>query len=83
MAAEIVHDDVALFEHRYELLFDIGSEAMAVDRPVEGAGRQGSGFAEVKNFTFGDVWALPKRQMASIIGSVPAYVDRHLVRLQN
>ena len=38
MAAEIVHDDdVAGFEDRNELLFDIGAEAFAVDRAVEDA----------------------------------------------
>src|SRR5690606_40769048 len=36
--AEIVHDDdVARFEHRRELLLDIGAEALAVNRPVEDA----------------------------------------------
>jgi hypothetical protein len=39
VAAEIVHDDdVAGFEDRHELLFDIGAEAFAVYRPVEDAG---------------------------------------------
>lgn len=36
MAAEIVHDDdVAGLQHGYELLLDIGAEALAVDRSVE------------------------------------------------
>lgn len=36
VGAEIVHhDDVAGPEHRYELLLDIGAEALAVDWPVE------------------------------------------------
>ena len=40
VAAEIVHDDdVAGFEHRHELLLDIGPEAFAVDRPIEDARR--------------------------------------------
>jgi hypothetical protein len=30
-------DDVALPEDRNELLFDVGAEALAVDRPVEDA----------------------------------------------
>ena len=38
MGAEIVHDDdVAGLERADELLFDIGAEALAVDRPVEDA----------------------------------------------
>lgn len=38
MAAEIIHDDdVAGSENWNELLFDICSEALAVDRPVEDA----------------------------------------------
>ena len=38
MAAEIVHDDdVAWLENRNELLFDIGAEALAIDRAVEDA----------------------------------------------
>ena len=38
VASEIVHDDdVAGFEDRNELLFDIGAEALAVDRAVEDA----------------------------------------------
>ena len=40
VATEIIHnDDVARFEHGYELLFDIGAEAFAVDRSVEHARR--------------------------------------------
>lgn len=40
VAAEIVHDDnVARLEDRHELLLDIGAEALAIDRPVEDAGR--------------------------------------------
>ncbi len=40
VAAEIVHDDdVAGLERRDEELLDIGAEALAVDRPVEDAGR--------------------------------------------
>lgn len=36
MRSEIVHDhDVAWFEHRHALLLDIGTEALAVDRPIE------------------------------------------------
>ncbi len=39
MAAEIIHDhDVARLENWNELLFDISSEAFAVDRSVEDAG---------------------------------------------
>jgi hypothetical protein len=38
VAAEVVHDDdVTRLEHRNELLFDIGTEAFAVDRTVENA----------------------------------------------
>ena len=38
VGAEIVHDDdVIWFKHGHELLFDIGSEALAVDRSVEDA----------------------------------------------
>jgi hypothetical protein len=38
VGTEIVHDDdVARLEHGHELLLDIGSEALAVDRPVEDA----------------------------------------------
>ena len=41
MAAEIVHDgDVARLEDGDELLLDIGSKALAVDRPVEDARRR-------------------------------------------
>ena len=40
MAAEIVHDDdVAGRERRHEKLLDIGEEVLAVDRPIEDAGR--------------------------------------------
>ena len=40
VGTEIVHDDdVARLKHRHELLFDIGSEALPVDRSVEDAGR--------------------------------------------
>ena len=36
MAAEIIHDDdIAGLQHRHELLFDVGPEALAVDGPVE------------------------------------------------
>lgn len=36
--SKIIHDhDVTRFEHRHELLFDIGAEALAVDRSVEDA----------------------------------------------
>jgi len=39
VAAEIVQDDdVARSEHWNELLFDIGSKALAVDRAIEDAG---------------------------------------------
>lgn len=39
MTAEVVHDDdVARLEERNELLFDIGTEAFAVDRTVKDAG---------------------------------------------
>ena len=39
VAAEIVHDDdVARLERWQQDLFDIGTEAFAVDRPVEQAG---------------------------------------------
>ena len=39
VAAEVVHDDdVALLEDGNELLFDIGAEALAVDRAVGDAG---------------------------------------------
>lgn len=34
----IHHDDVAGFEHRYELLLDIGSKALTVDRSIEDTG---------------------------------------------
>jgi len=38
VAAEVVQDDdVAGFEHRNELLLDIGTEALAIDRAVEDA----------------------------------------------
>src|SRR5690606_1254793 len=38
--AEVVHDDyVARFEDRHEQLFDIGTEALSVDRSVEYARR--------------------------------------------
>lgn len=38
MAGKIVHDnDITGFEHGYELLLDIGTEALAVDRSVEDA----------------------------------------------
>jgi hypothetical protein len=41
VAAEIVHDDnVAGLEHWNELLFDIGSEAFAVDRTAENERRR-------------------------------------------
>ena len=40
MGAEIVEDhDVAWLQRRHEELFDIGVEALAVDGPVEQAGR--------------------------------------------
>ena len=40
MRPEIVHDDnVAKPEHRYELLLDISTEALSVDRSVEDTGR--------------------------------------------
>ena len=40
MAAEVVDDDdVAGSEGRYEALFDIGKEDLAVDRPVDDAWR--------------------------------------------
>ena len=40
VGAKIIHDDnVAGFERGDELLFDIGAEALAVDRPVEDARR--------------------------------------------
>lgn len=36
--AEVVHDDdIAGLEHRHELLLDVGTEAWAIDRPVEDA----------------------------------------------
>ena len=36
MGAEIIHDnDVARLQHRHELLLDIGSEALPIDRPDE------------------------------------------------
>lgn len=38
VSAEIVHDDdIAGFEHRDELLLDISTEALPIDRPVEDA----------------------------------------------
>lgn len=38
VGAEIVHDnDVAGFKDRHELLFDIGAEALPIDRSVEDA----------------------------------------------
>lgn len=41
VAAEIVHDDdIARFQHRHELLLDIGAEALTIDRPVEHARRR-------------------------------------------
>ena len=47
MATEIVHhDDVARPQHTNELLFDIGAEALAVDRPIEHARRSESVTAE-------------------------------------
>jgi hypothetical protein len=40
VAAEIVHDDDVAFAQGWrELLFDVGAEAFAVDRPVEDTGR--------------------------------------------
>ena len=43
VAAEIVHDDdVSRLQRRNELLFDIGLEASAIDRPVEDTGRNKS-----------------------------------------
>lgn len=40
VGAEIVHDnDVAGLEHWHELLFDLGAEALAVDRSIEDARR--------------------------------------------
>ena len=40
MGAEIVHnDDIAGLEGRHQHLLDIGAEALAVDRPVDDAGR--------------------------------------------
>jgi len=38
-STHIHDDDVAGFEDRYELLLDIGAEALAIDRPVEHARR--------------------------------------------
>ena len=39
VGAEIIHhDDVAGFEHRYELLLDIGAKALTVDRSIEDTG---------------------------------------------
>lgn len=40
MTSEVIHDDdIAGLQHPDELLLDIGSEALAVDRAVEDARR--------------------------------------------
>lgn len=40
MSTHVHDDDIAGFEHGHELLFDIGPEALAVDRSVEDARRR-------------------------------------------
>ena len=89
VGAEIVEDhDVAWFKGRDEELFDIGAEALAVDGPVEQAGRvdavvaqggeEGRGLPAAMRNLVDETLALRRpAAQAGHIGLRPRFIDEH------